>query len=279
MAENKKASNNHVWLNFSEGATLSLVRFWDKNEKYAQDAQNVVHARSRRLRHKVLSAIIRARIVRLFERRQSYASYINLIYVEILRVAIHYGANKNVIRGIKQLFDQQHNDSFTTTLSPLAEVLLDAHNGMDVEFTYTYDGDCITLYDYLFAPLFLGTQHEPRMQFSLIPLINRVRSVFKNLPEIEAKHSMYNYFIVSDSENAVIEMARSLKGADRLEIKRYGGETGEYLASIERAQDEELAKKFNAFCKENGIANFTDITIKRRNGGVANVKRSVPKIV
>ncbi len=279
MAKNNIARDNHVWLNFAEGTTMSLVRFFDDNKESMQkvlktwskpvlDASNATLCRSLSS-HGLLNTQDDGKIL---------LSYIDMIYVEVLRTAMNYGANENVIRGIRQLFNQQFNDAFTTTFSPLAEVLLHAHNGLDVEFTYTYDSDSITLYDYLFAPLFLGSQHEPRMQFSLIPLINKVRSSSKSLPPIKTKHSMYDWLITSDSENSVIEMARSLEGADKLEVKRYGA-SGQYLASIEKAENKELAKKIEKFCNDNGIEDFTDITIKRRNGGVANVRQSVPKIV
>lgn len=281
MANNKTSEPlSRFYMTFSEASSVSFMRFFDQNSKVIQkvletwskpvlDASNAMFCRML-AQHGLLKKNADGKII---------LSYIVMIYVEVLKTVMHYGANADIIAGVKQLFDYRQRDSFTTAYTPLTEILFNGHNGLDIEFTYTYDGEFLSAYDCNFAPLFLARPHDPCMQFSLIPILNSVRGWFKNLEPIEVKHSMYDVLSATSPESKIIDMVHDLKDAETLKIKNFTGENGKYHTSIEREVDNDLLKKFDAFCNENNIADFTDIVVKRRKGGVANAKMSEDNVI
>ena len=215
-------------------------------------------------------------------------SYIDLIYVEIMKTVVQFGANPKIINSLKELFNERYDESFTKDYSPLAEILIAGHEGRDVEFTYTAEDTRINIFDYIFASLLLGHQRgKATMQFSLIPIINRVREMFKNATPIETKHSMYDYFkplnkddMLTNSELTMIEKVRQLKDAETLTLKRKKDEDGKYIASVlSEKNDDELSRDLNALCKKYHISDFADLNVKRRKGGVADVKTSEQEII
>lgn len=282
MQKNKTQSvaPSHIYMTFSEASTLSFLHFFNENSKSTSEVLKTWST-------PVLDAsdamfckrLVNGGLLRAGDDGKIILSYIDMLYVEILKTAIHYGANAKIIAGIKQLFDCRYNESFTTVCSPLAELLYNIHNGLDVVLAYTYDADYLTAYDCNFAPFFLGHPHEPMMQFSLIPLLNKVRSWFKHLEPIEVKHSMYDAIDISRPESRVINMLHNLKETETLHIKPLIGKNGKYHTSIERDVEAEMLKKFDAFCKENNFADYADIVVKRRKGGIANVKMSENDVI
>lgn len=214
-------------------------------------------------------------------------SYIEIIYVEMLRIVFEFGGNPKILKSLKYLFDEQYSDGFTTGYTPLAEILASGHAGLDIEFAYSANDEEITIYDYIFAAAILGRPKSGIMQFSLIPILNRVRKMSKNLQPIKTVHSMYDGLdklsiekeTLTDSEKKVIEKMRHLEDTKTLSIKRKSG-TDKYVMGIcGETSDNELNNDIRALCRKYGISEYSDLSIKNRNGGVANVKISEREII
>ena len=45
-------------------------------------------------------------------------SYIEIIYVEMLRIIFEFGANPMILKSLKYLFDEQYRDNSTTDYTP-----------------------------------------------------------------------------------------------------------------------------------------------------------------
>ncbi len=200
-------------------------------------------------------------------------SYIEIIYVEMLRIIFEFGANPMILKSLKYLFDEQYRDNSTTDYTPLSEILLSGHDGLDVEFAYSIGSKVITAYDYLFAPFILGQQKPATVQFSLIQVLNKVRTLFKNLEPIKTRHSMYDGFnqipvkedMLTDAEIKTVEKMRCLKDNQSLSLKTKKGADGKYVMSIgSDSDDRELASDIEALCKKYHISDFSDLSVKKQ---------------
>ena len=66
--------------------------------------------------------------------------------------------------------------------------------------------------------------------------------------------------------------------ANSFNIKK--DEDGKYIASVlSEKNDDELSRDLNALCKKYHISDFADLSVKRRRGGVADVKTSEQEII
>ena len=274
---------------FAEGYTLSLMSLFHEQ---AKDMRAMLESWCKPLLNAsdavFCRQLVQRGLMRSGENGEIDLSYIDLIYLELMKTVIQFGANPKVINSLKELFDERYDKSFTESYSPLSQILIAGHDGRDVEFTYTAEDTRINIFDHIFASLLLGHQKsKATMQFSLIPILNEVRKMFKNSKPIETKHSMYDYFkplnkddLLTDSELTMIEKVRQLKDAETLTLKRKKDESGKYIASVlSEKNDDELSRDLNALCKKYHISDFADLNVKRRKGGVADVKTSEQEII
>lgn len=289
-SESKVLVNAPFQMMFAEGYSLGFLEMFDKNkasmtkmlEKWRKPILNASET------HFVKNLVNYGLLTPKIEDGKILLSYIEIIYVEMLRIVFEFGGNPKLLKSLKFLFDEQYRDNFATNYTPLAEILVSGHDGLDVEFAYSIGDKEITAYDYLFAPLFLGRQKSATVQFSLIPILNDVRKIFKNLEPIKTRHSMYDGFnqiplkedMLTNAEMKTIEKMRCLKDSQTLSLKTKKGEDGKYVMSIGSDNDDKkLAKDFETFCKQHSISDFSDVRIKTRNGGVADVKISEQEII
>lgn len=274
---------------FAEGYTLSLMSLFHEQ---ANDMRAMLESWCKPLLNAsdavFCRQLVQRGLMRGDENGEINLSYIDLIYLELMKTVIQFGANPKVINSLKELFDERYDESFTESYSPLSQILIAGHSGRDVEFAYTAEDTRINVFDHIFASLLLGHQKSTAtMQFSLIPILNNVRKLFKNSEPIETSHSMYDYFkplnkddMLTDSELTMIEKVRQLKDAETLTLKRKKDEDGKYIASVlSEKNDDELSRDLNALCKKYHISDFADLNVKRRKGGVADVKTSEQEII
>lgn len=273
---------------FSESSIMGIMRFFDKNEraighiletwrKPLTDASGAGFCRQL-VGHGLLSQDKDGTIM---------LSYISMVYIEVMRVLIQFGARPKIMKSVKALFDEQYCDHFTSTYSPLSGILISSHVGLDIEFTYSANSDGILIYDYLYASLFLAHQKDAMMQFSLIPILNKIRKRLKNVEPIKTSHSIYDGFaplkkgdVLTNSEIGIIEKLRHLGDTNTMTLKSKKGENGKYIVSISAESiDEEFSRDLETLCKKYEISDFADLNVKRRNGGIANVKMAKQEIL
>lgn len=275
---------------FAEGYTLGFMKMFNDNktsvvkmlETWRKPVLNASEAQF--VRNLVKYGLLAPKI----EDDKIMLSYIEIIYVEMLRIIFEFGANPMILKSLKYLFDEQYRDNFTTAYTPLSEILLSGHDGLDVEFAYSIGSKVITAYDYLFAPFILGQQKPATVQFSLIQVLNKVRTLFKNLEPIKTRHSMYDGFnqipvkedMLTDAEIKTVEKRRCLKDNQTLSLKTKKGADGKNVMSIgSDSDDRELASDIEALCKKYHISDFSDLSAKNRKGAVADVKISEQEII
>ena len=226
---------------FAEGYTLGFMKMFDDNkasmakklETWRKPVLNASEVQF--VRNLVKYGLLTPKI----DDGKVLLSYIEIIYVEMLRIIFEFGANPMMLQSLKYLFDEQYSDNFTTNYTPLSEILVSGHDGLDVEFAYSVGSKEITAYDYLFAPFILGQQKPATVQFSLIQVLNKVRMLFKNLEPIKNRHSMYDCFnqipvkedMLTDAEIKTVEKMRCLKDNQTLSLKTKKGADGKYVMS------------------------------------------------
>lgn len=290
ISDSKASMGAPFQMMFSEGYTLGFMKMFDKNkpsmtkmlETWRKPILNASEAQF--IKNLVKYGLLTPKT----KDSKIMLSYIEIIYVEMLRIVFEFGANPKILKSLKYLFDEQYRDNFTTDYTPLAEILVSGHDGLDVEFVYLVNSEEITAYDYLFAPLILGQQKPATVQFSLIPILNKVRALFKNLEPIKTRHSMYDGFrqipvkedMLTDAEIKTVEKMRCLRDNQILSLKTKKGDDGKYVMSIgSDSDDKELASDIEALCKKHHISDFSDLSVKNRKGGVADVKISEQEII
>jgi hypothetical protein len=204
-------------------------------------------------------------------------SYVDIIYLELVIALRKIGVKANAIKLLYHTFSVPFSDEKALYMGiDWLDLLLAVHCGTEIELLISPDNGGVIFCDPPMMILFGTGATDGQIRVSLSKIVNSVREKY-NLKPIEIKRH-FGQSNLSDGEFETVFAIRNLKNEEE-EVRVHKTVNNRVLVDTKKMEKDEAFKKdIEGVMKKYGIADFTNLSLAVRQGGVAYVKKTDSKI-